>query len=67
MSCIARVWDNGDMTDCGKKTQHEANLYCNNCRSRLLMHHRDKIARLTEDLAAHESTVKELLREAERR
>ncbi len=67
MSCVARVWDNGDMTDCGKKTQHEESLYCNNCRARLLLHHRYKITRLSSEVAKHQGMVNQLEREAQRR
>lgn len=65
MSCVNRVWDNGDMDSCGKTTAPD-NKYCKGCRTRLLLHHREETVRLRIKLTEHRAARRELLQEAKR-
>jgi hypothetical protein len=47
--CTARVWDNGDMTDCGRRS-----LRANRCADCL----HDEVARLLREIGEHETEVR---------
>jgi len=65
MSCIARVWDNGDMTDCGNKTA-PGNQHCIRHIRDLMAHHLEEIRKLQAQIGKHEEAVRELAQELNR-
>jgi len=62
MSCKVRVWDNGDMTDCGKASHRPGSQYCSD-------HHKQRLESVSEAIehARNQIVVLTLLKDDLRR
>ncbi len=66
MTCINKVWDNGDTTSCDLPTGHPDNHYCPKCIRFKLPHVDSEIQKIEAKLLLHKKLRGQLIAELER-